>query len=160
MEDRFEVNEEELYDQFPRGDEHGFGPAQGFNRWVQINSPELFTQEARDDPVIKEFLAAPFTVNYAQFKSSYREMEYFLHKPHRAMASADAEPQDRVQGIQGGIPNFPRAREQQRIATFVVNHELTLAKYITRSLTIEDGKQAGQMIHKQEEEEGEDELPV
>jgi hypothetical protein len=152
MEDRFDVNEEEIYDQFPRGDEHGFGPLEGFNRWVQINDPGLFTETAREDPVIKAFLAAPFTVNYAQFKSSYREMEYFLHKPHRAMASPDADPEDRVDGIEGGIANFPQARGQQHIATLVVNHELTLAKYITRSLTIEDGHMAGQMIHKEEEQ--------
>jgi hypothetical protein len=150
MEDQYDVNEDDIYDQFPRGDEHGFGPAQGFNRWVQINDPALFTETAREDPVIKEFLAAPFSVNYAQFKSSYRETEYFLHKPHRAMVS-DEHP-DHVEGIEGGVANFPDSRGQQRIATLVVNHELTLAKYITRSLTIEDGHLAGQMIHKEEEQ--------
>jgi len=150
MEDQFDVNEDDIYDQFPRGDEHGFGPTRGFNRWVQINDPELFTETAREDPVIKEFLAAPFSVNYAQFKSSYRETEYFLHKPHRAMVSEEHE--DHVEGIEGSVANFPESREQQHIATLVVNHELTLAKYITRSLTVEDGHLAGQMIHKEEEQ--------
>jgi hypothetical protein len=89
-------------------------------------------------------------VNYAQFKSSHRETEYFIHKPHRAMA-ADGHP-DHVEGIEGGVRDFPEDRGKQRIATLIVNHELTLARLITRSLTIEDGKVAGQMIHKQEEE--------
>jgi hypothetical protein len=151
MEDNLgEFNPEDLYDQFPRGDLDEVGPEQGYDSWVWINNPDLFTETAREDPVIKEFLAAPFTVNYAQFKSSHRETEYFIHKPHRAMA-AEGHP-DHVDGIEGGVRGFPEAREEQHVATLIVNHELTLARHITRSLTIEDGKVAGQMIHKEEEE--------
>jgi hypothetical protein len=133
-------NEEEKYDEFPRGAEYGFGPDEGYNRWVRLNDPELFTPEARNDPVIAEFLRAPFTVNYAQFTSSTRESEYFVHKPQKAMMGE-------VKGVEGGIANMPRP---PRIATLIVNHERTLAKRITRSITIEDGEQAGQMIHKEE----------
>ena len=151
MEDlQTEFNPEDLYDQFPRGDEEGFGPDQGFNTWIWINNPDLFTEDARQNPVIREFLAAPFSVNYAQFKSSHRETEYFIHKPHRAMVSEDAD--DHVEGIQGSVRDFPESRSEQHVATLIVNHELTLARLITRSLTIEDGKVAGQMIHKQEDE--------
>jgi hypothetical protein len=139
-----DFNEEDLYDRFPRGDENEVGPAQGFNRWVRINDPALFTGEAREDPVIRQFLEAPFSVNFAQFKSSHRETEYLIHKPHKAMSG-------QVEGIEGTVDGFPQSPEQQRIATLVVNHELTLAKYITRSLTIEDGHLAGQMIHKEPE---------
>lgn len=144
MEDRFDVNEEEIYDEFPRGDEHGFGPEQGFNRWVQINNPDLFTDGAREDPVIQQFLAAPFSVNFAQFKSSYRETEYFIHKPSRALGGG-------VEGIEGRVDGFPDSPEEQRLATLVLNHEIGLAFRITRSLVIEDGAVAGQLIHKEGE---------
>ncbi|MDQ2940608.1 MAG: hypothetical protein M3R05_00305 [Chloroflexota bacterium] len=139
-----EFDEDKLYDQFPRGDEYRVGPDQGFNSWVKINDPNLFTEAARERPEIKEFLAAPFSVNYAQFKSSFRETEYFIHKPHRAMGG-------KVEGIKGTVEGFPDEPDKQRIATLVVNHELTLARHITRSLTIEDGHLAGQMIHKEPE---------
>ena len=78
----------------------------------------------------------------AQFKSSTRESEYFLHKPVRAMT-------DGVEGIDGGVVNMPQAA---RLATLVINHERTLAKRITRSIVIEDGEAAGQVVHKQEAE--------
>jgi hypothetical protein len=136
-----EFNPELLYDQFPRGADEGYGPEQGFNRWVRINDRQLFTEEAQQDPVVSAFLDAPFSFNYAQFKSSHRESEYFIHKPHKAMTG-------QVDGIEGIIEGMP---DDRKIATLVVNHELTLAKMITRAMTIEDGKQAGQMIHKQDD---------
>ena len=105
-------------------------------------SLNLFTESARENPVIAEFLSAPFTVTYAQFKSSTRESEYFLHKPARAMMGE-------VEGIEGGVVNMPT---DPRIATLVINHERTLAKRITRSIVIEDGEAAGQILHKQEVE--------
>ena len=46
-----EFNPDDLYDQFPDGASAGFGPAQGFNRFVRLNDPTLFTEEAREDPV-------------------------------------------------------------------------------------------------------------
>jgi hypothetical protein len=134
--------EERLYDEFPRGAARGFGPDQGYNTWVRINDESLFTDEAKAHPAVREFLDAPFSVNFAQFKSSHREAEWFLHKPHRAMAEGG------VEGILGGVADFPA---NPRIATLVINHELTLAKFITRAVVIEDGAQAGQMIHKQDD---------
>jgi hypothetical protein len=148
MDDRDPKYEETLYDQFPKGADEGFGPDQGFNTWVRVNDPSLFTDEAKEQPAIRAFLGldrddAPFlSVNFAQFKSSYRETEWFLHKPHRAMAG------DEKTGIQGAVDGFPA---NPRLATLVINHELTLAKHVTKALVIEDGRQAGQMIYKEED---------
>jgi hypothetical protein len=145
MEDNLgDFNPEDLYDQYPRGDENEFGPEQGYNEWVQVNDPGLFTEAARLNPVIQQFLAAPFSVNFAQFKSSYRESEYFIHKPARAMAG-------QVEGIEGRVAGFPESPDKQRIATLVVNHEIGLAFRITRALVVEDGAIAGQLIHKEGE---------
>lgn len=149
MDNPEEFDEDQKYDEFPRGDADLAGIKEGFNTWVKINDRSLFTEDAQRNATINEFLEAPFSVNFAQFKSSHRETEYLIHKPHRAMAS-EGHP-DHVEGIKGGVVNFPEDHANQRIATLVVNHELTLAKYITRSLTIEDGKVAGQMIHKEPE---------
>ncbi|CAN5576894.1 hypothetical protein BH23CHL7_BH23CHL7_10950 [soil metagenome] len=137
-----EFDEDALYDQFPRGADEGFGPEQGYNRWIVINDPELFTEEARNDPVVRAFLDAPFMLNFAQFKSSHAETEYFIHKPHLAMTG-------QVDGIEGEVAGFP---EEAHISTLVMNHEATLAKLETRSLTIADGKHVGQLVHKQEPE--------
>ena len=132
-------NEEDLYDEFPRGAENGFGPDEGFNTWVQINDEALFTEKALSNPAVRAFVDAPFSVNYAQFKSSYRETEYFIHKPHKAMSG-------QVEGIEGTVVDFP---SDPRISTLVMNHERGLAWRITRSLTVEDGSAAGQLIHKE-----------
>lgn len=129
---------ESLYDQFPRGADSGFGPEQGYNWWIRINDPELFTEDARNNPVIREFLSAPFSVHFGQFKSSYRETEYFIHKPMKAMTG-------RVDGIEGSVP----LADEPRISTLVLNHENTLAFRITRTLVVSDEKQAGQVIHKE-----------
>lgn len=141
--DEFDPNG--LYDQFPDGASQGYGPGQGFNAFVQLNDPDLFTDEARRNPVIHEFLNAPFSVTYVQFKSSTREAEYFVHKPHLAMAGA-------VEGIAGRVARFPAG--SPRIGTFVINHDATLAKSIMRALVIEDGDQAGSMVHKEPPPEG------
>ena len=133
-----EFDEDAKYDEFPPGAEQGFGPEQGYNRWVRLNDERWFTEEARSDPVIRQFLNAPVSVNDAQFKSSHREAEYFVHKPDRAMRGE-------VEGIEGTVDLMPAT---PRIATLVINHERTLAKRITRSITIEDGELAGQLIHK------------
>jgi hypothetical protein len=131
--------EDTVYDQFPSGETDGFGTNEGYNTIIQLNDPGLFTEEARNNPVISEFLAAPFSVSYVQLKSSHREAEWYIHKPHLAFTG-------QVKGIQGGVAGFPAT--DQRIGTYVMNHELTLAKSIMRALIIEDGTQAGQMIHK------------
>ena len=131
-----------IYDSFPSGESIGFGPEQGFNEFRKLNDPELFTEEAREDPVIRAFLEAPFSVTYVQFKSSTREAEWAIHKPHRALAGELPD-----KGIVGQVDGFPGA-ENARIGTYVINHELTLAIRPIRVFIVEDGKQAGQMIYK------------
>ena len=140
-----EFNEDEAYNQFPTGASEGFGTAQGFNSWVRINDASLFTQEALDNiPALRAFVDAPIVVTYAQFKSSHRESEYFIHKPVRAMTEGG------VDGIGGSVAGI--AGDDSRIATLVINHERTLARHITRSLVITDpaGGTAGQILHKEE----------
>ena len=144
-----EFNENDLYDQFPSGASEGFGPAEGFNTWVRINDASLFTQAALEIPAVRAFVDAPIVVTYAQFKSSHRESEYFIHKPVQAMTGG-------VEGIEGGVLGL--AEVEPRIATLVINHERTLARHITRSLIITDatdsvgaGGTAGQILHKEPE---------
>jgi hypothetical protein len=137
-----DVDEDALYDQFPRGALDGNGPKEGFNTWVRVNDARLFTSEALEIPAIRAFVDAPISVSFAQFKSSHRESEYFIHKPERAMNGG-------VDGIEGKVDQFPAG--DPRIPTLIINHERTLAKKITRSLTIADGASAGQIIHKEPE---------
>lgn len=134
-----------FYDQFPRGADEGFGPDQGYNTFVQINDPELFTPEARERPEIRALLEAPFSLTFVMLKSSHREAEYYLHLPHEAMAG-------RVPGIVGRVSGFPEAGP--RIGTYVINHDATLAKSIMYAMVIENGAQAGQMIYKHPEPDG------
>jgi hypothetical protein len=135
--------EEKKYDGFRPGRDSNHGPEQGFNRWIRLNDPDLFTAAAKKDPVVQAFLGAPFSVNFAQFKSSTRESEYFIHKPTLAMRNGG------VEGIEGGVHGFPA---RPRVTTLVLNHERTLARAITKALVIEDGAQAGQLIYKQRSE--------
>ena len=135
---------DDLYDQFPDGASNGYGPDDGYNTIIRLNDPELFTDEARRNPVISEFLSAPFSVSYVQLKSSTREAEWYIHKPHLAMAGE-------VEGIVGTVDGFPET--QRHIGTYVINHDATLARSIMRALVIEDGAQAGQMIHKEPEQQ-------
>src|SRR6478752_3008339 len=125
-----EFNENDLYEQFPAGASDGNGPLQGFNTWVQLNDKSLFTPEALEIPAVRAFVDAPIVVTFAQFKSSHRESEYFVHKPVRAMTGD-------VTGIEGIVTGM--AIDDPRIATLVINHERTLARHIIRSLIITDG---------------------
>lgn len=140
--------ENELYDQFPRGERTGYGPRQGYNVYRQINNPDLFTEEARRDPVIQAFLDAPFSVTFAQFKSSTRESEWALHKPHLTMAG-------RVEGIEGPVERFP-TDHPPHIASFFINHHRTMARWKQSIVIMEDGNEAGQMVYKQEDTSAED----
>jgi hypothetical protein len=133
--DAGKFNEEEAYDQFPPG------PGGGYARGIKLNDPELFTDQAKEDPTIQEFLAAPFEVSYFQFKSSTRESEWALHKPHLAYTG-------RVKGIDVNIEKL--SRDNPRIGTYIINHENTMAIHIWRTLSISDGKHTGQMVHKEE----------
>ncbi len=140
--DKSDFNEDDLYDRFPAGADDGFGPDEGFNTWVRLNDASLFTDEALAIPAIREFVDAPFAATYAQFKSSHRETEYFIHKPHLAMSG-------QVDGIVGTVEGISGDEPRTRIATLVINHERTLAFRITRSIVISDEGTAGQIIHKQ-----------
>ncbi len=133
--------ENELYDQFPSGAAEGFGPEEGFNTWIRLNDEQLFTDEARKIPAVRAFLDAPFAVTYAQFKSSHRESEWFIHKPNLAMSG-------RVEGIEGvveGITEEPRTP----ITTLVLHHERTLALHMTRTLVVSGDTSAGQLLVKE-----------
>jgi hypothetical protein len=135
------IDEDSIYDQFPPGASDRNGPEQGFNTWVRVNDRSLFTDEALENPAVLAFVEAPFAVTFAMFKSSHRESEYFIHKPSRAMSG-------QVTGILGSVD---RVSDDPRtpISTLVLNHELSLAYHITRSVVISDDGEAGQIIHKE-----------
>ena len=119
-------DEDSLYDQFPSGDSDGFGFDEGFNRWVHVNDPSLFTAEALQNPAIQAFVNAPFHVTYAQFKSSHRESEYFVHKPHRAMSGDVKDINGVVEGISGSRSTDAHrdARPQPRRDAGAAHHAL------------------------------------
>ena len=136
-------NEDDLYDLFPAGESDGSGHEQGFNSWQKVNDASLFTEEALRRPAVREFIEAPFDVTFGQFKSSHRETEYFIHKPHLAMTG-------QVDGIDGFVGHV--TGDDQHITTLVINHEHTLARFITRSIVVSDANGTiGQIIHKQPE---------
>ncbi|MDQ4034722.1 MAG: hypothetical protein M3153_02240 [Chloroflexota bacterium] len=148
-----EFPENELYQQFPEGREQGYGTGEGFNTYVKLNDVALFRPEALErNAALREFVNSDQTISiyWAQTKSSTRESEWMLHKPHLTM---DAESQKRDGGlpadldIDGGVDRYP-GPEHAHIATFVINHEMTLARWKQSVILIEDGKQAGQMIYK------------
>jgi hypothetical protein len=145
-----EFDPDPIYErQFPRGEDVGYGPDEGFNTFVQLNDERLFTPEALENPVIREFVSAPITVTYVQAKSSTREAEWLLHKPHRVFAGEiegfEFSGPDERRGIRGFDP-------QAHLGTFVINHERTLARFPIRSLSITSDDGTGQMIHKGKEE--------
>jgi hypothetical protein len=134
-----DFNPDPVYDDvFPRGADIGFGPEQGFNVLRRLNDASLFTEEALADPVIRNFVEAPFTVTFAEFKSSTREAEWFLHKPNRVFRGE-------IEGIDGAIDNFT---DHHHIGTFVINHERTLALRPTFTMMVTDETQTGQLIYK------------
>lgn len=137
-----DFNEEEAYDQFPRGADRGRGPREGFNVYRRLNDRSLFTEEALADPVIAAFVDAPFSVSFLQTKSSTRESEWVLHKPHLTMAGA-------VEGIEGPVDLFP-TDHPPHIATLLMNHHRTMARWKQSYLLIEDGADAGQIVYKEE----------
>jgi hypothetical protein len=152
--DEFDPNE--LYDQFPRGEEQGHGTGAGYNTYIQINSREWFREEAlREHPALEAFVRTgdEISISFAQFKSSTRESEYAIHKPHLTMASEE----DRAAAglatdldIRGDVRRYPGPAEA-RIGTFVINHQETLARWKQSVIVMEDGAQAGQMIYKHPE---------
>lgn len=138
-------NEEELYDQFPSGADSGYGPREGFNVYRRLNDRSLFTEEALRDPMVAAFVEAPFSVTFLQTKSSTRESEWVLHKPHLAMAG-------KVPGVEGPVELFP-TDHPPHIVTVFINHHRTMARWKQSYIVIEDGKDAAQVVYKQEEED-------
>ena len=136
-----EFNPEDKYDEFPPGSKLGFGPSEGYNTFVQLNDRKLFNARALKNPVIRAFLEAPISVTYAQFKSSTREAEWFIHKPHLAMPGAL-----RAKGIRGKVAKVPA--EGAHIQTYVMNHDRTLALRPMRTLVVSDGTETGQVLYK------------
>jgi hypothetical protein len=137
-------NPEKLYNDFPSGEDIGFGRDDGYGELRQINKREWFTTEAQSDPVIKAFIEAgegdeKVTFSYLQLKSSTSESEWFVHKPHLAFSDSDKT------GIGGTVPGFVPG---QRIGTYVINHHRTLALRPVRTMVVSDGTEVGQIVHK------------
>ena len=148
-----DFDENELYQQFPEGRDQGYGTEQGFNTYFKLNDVELFKPEALEQhPALREFVASAekISISWAQSKSSTRESEWMLHKPHLTM---DVANQKRGGGlpadldIAGSVDLYPGASKAQ-ISTFIINHEMTMARWKQSVILIEDGKKAGQMIYK------------
>jgi hypothetical protein len=108
-----------------------------------VNDEGLFTAEALRIPAIRAFVDAPFDVTYAQFESSHRESEYFIHKPHLAMTG-------RVKDIEGVVRGIDAEEPRTPIATLILHHERTLAFHMTRSIVVSGDGTAGQLLVKEE----------
>ena len=150
--DGSEFNEDDLYDQFPSGADRGFGHDQGYNEYRKINDRSLFRPELLEpdsgeyDAVLAEFVASGdrFSVPFAQFKSSTRESEWALHKPHLTMDGG-------VPGIRGRVDKYP-GPDTAHISTFFMNHHRTMARWKQSVILVEDGAQAGQLVYKEEKD--------
>lgn len=138
-----EFDPEKLYNDFPTGQSLGYGRDDGYGELVQINQRKWFTDDAQRDPVINAFLEAwekeQVAFSYLQIKSSSRESEWFIHKPHVALSKS------RKSGIAGSAPGFDAG---QHIGTFVINHHRTLAIRPVRAMVVSDGTEVGQIVHK------------
>lgn len=133
----------QAYEAFDRGDATEYGPDQGFNTWIRLDDPELFTEDAKANPVIGGLLDAPFKLYFVQFKSSTREAEYFVHTPLATLG-------DQVEGI-AGDPDVP---PDAHLMTLVMNHHRTLAYKIMRATAMVErsdnpGTEVGLTIHKE-----------
>lgn len=148
--------ENALYDMFPEGrdlpDPGRAGTEEGFNTYVRLNDPDLFAPEALErDPALRAFADSgeEIDIYFAQFKSSTRESEWAIHKPNLTLA-ADDEKGKRLPAdldIKGKVQRYP-GPDEGKIATFVINHDDTLARWKQSIIVMEDGRRAGQMIYK------------
>ena len=133
------------YDRYPPGEEVGFGREDGYGELRQINKREWFTEDAQNDPVIRAFIEAGegdgerVIFSYLQLKSSTRESEWLIHKPHLALSEDDRT------GIVGSVPGYEQG---QHIGTFVMNHDRTLALRPVRAMVVSDSNEVGQIVHK------------
>jgi hypothetical protein len=140
-EDDFDA--EKKYNEFPSGMSMGYGRDAGYGELVQVNDRKWFTEDAQANPVINAFLEAwekrQVAFSYLQLKSSSRESEWFIHKPHVALSRS------RKSGIVGTAPGF---KAGQHIGTFVINHNRTLAFRPTFTMVVSDGTEVGQIVYK------------
>lgn len=135
-------DENEAYDRFPTGEELGYGPDKGYNVKKRVNDASLFTEEALADPVIREFVDLPYDVCYLQTKSSTREAEWLIHKPHLVLAGE-------VEGIDVSDGRF---HHPGHIVSLFLNHERTMARWKQSVVLSEDGTGTGALYYKQNEE--------
>jgi hypothetical protein len=134
-------DENEAYDRFPAGADLGYGPDKGFNVKRRLNDESLFTEEALADPVIREFVNLPFDVSFLQTKSSTREAEWLIHKPHLVLA-----------GEAGGIDvRDGRFDHPGHITTLMVNHERTMARWKQSVIMTQDGTDTASIVYKQDD---------
>jgi hypothetical protein len=132
-------DENAAYDRFPAGADMGYGPEQGFNVKRRLNDPSLFTKEALADPVIDEFVKLPFDISYLQTKSSSREAEWLLHKPHLVL-------DNQVEGIDTSDGRFDHPGH---IRTVMINHERTMARWKQSVILVQDDDGTTQVVYKQ-----------
>ena len=137
-----DFDENAAYDGFPTGEELGYGRDQGYNVKRRLNDERLFTEEALADPVIREFVDLPFDVSYLQTKSSSREAEWFLHKPHLVLAG-------KYDGIDVSDGRF---EEPGHIVSVFLNHERTMARWKQSVIMTQDGSETGTVTYKLNEE--------
>ena len=148
--------ENDLYDQFPEGKDlpgdQRAGTAQGFNTYVRLNDEALYRPEALEaDPALRAFVRTgdEISISFAQFKSSTRESEWAIHKPGRTLA-ADSQKGSGLPAdldIERSVQRFP-GPATANIATFIINHDDTLARWKQSIIVMENGARAGQMIYK------------
>jgi hypothetical protein len=158
-----DLYENELYQRFPEGREEDHGTGEGFNTYFRLNAADHFRSELLDEdsdefnPVLAEFVKSgdEISISFAQFKSSTRESEWALHKPHLTMAVDQSKREGQLPAdldIKGQVDRYP-GPEHAHIATFIINHEMTMARWKQSVILIEDGKQAGQMVYKHPEKD-------
>jgi hypothetical protein len=153
--------ENDIYAEFPEGrsltGDQRAGTDEGYNTYFQLNDASLFRPEALEKHhALRAFVETstgdrPISISFAQFKSSTRESEWALHKPHLTMHENRKEGPEgewlRDIDMAGGVHGFPEPKAA-RIGTFVVNHDASLARWKLSVVVVEDGQQAGQMIYK------------
>jgi hypothetical protein len=147
--------ENELYNRFPPGSEQGTGINEGYNTYLKLNDAALFDAGEREsNQALKRFLETDdeLSIYFVAWKSSTRESEWALHKPHLTMDTEAAKGRPEAAGIEdteieGSVDRYP-GPDRALISTFVINHDVTLARLKQSVLLMENGKQAGQMIYK------------
>lgn len=142
--DDYDFDPGDLYNEFPSAADHGYANPETFGQIVRLNDASLFTEDALNDPVIRAFVDAPFSVDWVEYGSSTPESEWALHKPH--LARAGKVPGIVRRGVEPSDDEHP-----EHIATFFINHHRTMARWKQSIITMSDGTDSGQMAWKQEE---------